>query len=202
MSHTRLQRSSSCRAPIATCGRCEAKAWKKCRLMLPSAPACDIICTKALCSLQQPRRAGPPSPPKIATMTDHSTPRPEMRRAKARPRPASSAAVGWSLPDTRGWALGCLLLGVVTFLLVAAPVDLVRDRLIEQVKSRTGRDLVVSGPTSLVFFPRLAISLGERRRSRPRPAWAARRLWRCRRWRPSWGSCRCSRGRPASSGSS
>src|SRR5204863_9118672 len=32
---------------------------------------------------------------------------------------------------------------------------------IQQVKSRTGRDLVVSGPTSLVFFPRLAISLGD-----------------------------------------
>jgi AsmA protein len=91
-------------------------------------------------------------------MTDHSTPRPEMRRAKARRgRPQRSrwlAVAGYT-----GLGLGCLLLGAVTFLLVAAPVDLVRDRLIEQVKSRTGRDLVVSGPTSLVFFPRVAISL-------------------------------------------
>jgi AsmA protein len=57
--------------------------------------------------------------------------------------------------------LGCLLLGAVTFLLVAAPVELVRDRLVQQVKARTGRDLVVSGATSLVFFPRLAISLAD-----------------------------------------
>ena len=83
-----------------------------------------------------------------------------MRRAKARRgRPQRSrwlAVAGYT-----GLGLGCLLLGAVTFLLVAAPVDLVRDRLIEQVKSRTGRDLVVSGPTSLVFFPRVAISLGQ-----------------------------------------
>ena len=82
-----------------------------------------------------------------------------MRRAKARRgRPQRSrwlAVAGYT-----GLGLGCLLLGAVTFLLVAAPVDLVRDRLIEQVKSHTGRDLVVSGPTSLVFFPRVAISLG------------------------------------------
>src|SRR5204863_9644787 len=56
---------------------------------------------------------------------------------------------------------GCLLLRVVTFLIVAAPVDLVRDRLVQQVKSRTGRDLVVSGSTSLVLFPRPALSLAD-----------------------------------------
>ena len=81
-----------------------------------------------------------------------------MRRAKARRgrrRNSWLAVAGYV-----GLGIGCLLLGVVTFLLVAAPVDLVRDRLIEQVKARTGRDLVVSGSTSLVFFPRLAISLG------------------------------------------
>ena len=64
--------------------------------------------------------------------------------------------------------VGCLLLGAVTFLIVAAPVELIRDRLAEQVKSRTGRDLVVSGPTSLVFFPRLAVSLTDVALSAPR----------------------------------
>jgi AsmA protein len=43
---------------------------------------------------------------------------------------------------------------------VAAPVELVRDRLIGEVKARTGRDLVVSGSTSLLLVPRPAISLG------------------------------------------
>ena len=46
----------------------------------------------------------------------------------------------------------------MTFLQVAAPVDFLRDRLIEQVKAQTGRELVAAGPTSLSFFP-LAVSL-------------------------------------------
>jgi AsmA protein len=60
-----------------------------------------------------------------------------------------------------GLGLGCLLVGAVTFLIVAAPLELVRDRLIGEVKARTGRDLVVSGSTSLVMFPRLAVSLAD-----------------------------------------
>jgi AsmA protein len=82
-----------------------------------------------------------------------------MRRAKARRGRQRSSWL--AIAGYVGLGVGCLLLGAVTFLLVAAPVDLVRDRLIEQVKARTGRDLVVSGATSLVFFPRLAISLGD-----------------------------------------
>jgi AsmA protein len=90
-------------------------------------------------------------------MTDRSTPRPDLRRAKAR---RGRQRRGWlTYVGYAGLALGCLVVGAVTFLLVAAPVDLVRDRLAQQVKSQTGRDLAVSGATSLVFFPRLAISL-------------------------------------------
>jgi AsmA protein len=55
--------------------------------------------------------------------------------------------------------LGCLLLGAVAFLIVAAPVELLRERLIGEVKARTGRDLVVSGSTSLLLLPRPAISV-------------------------------------------
>ena len=89
-----------------------------------------------------------------------------MRRGKAQPRGQSSRWLAFAGYAALG--LGCLLLGAVTFLLVAAPVELVRDRVIEQVKARTGRDLVVAGPTSLVFFPRLAISLGDVAFSAPR----------------------------------
>jgi AsmA protein len=57
-----------------------------------------------------------------------------------------------------GLGLGCLLLAAATFVFLAAPVDLVRDRLVQDIKARTGRDLVVAGATSLVLFPRLAVS--------------------------------------------
>jgi AsmA protein len=57
--------------------------------------------------------------------------------------------------------LGCAGLAGVAFLLIAAPVDILRDRVIEQVKARTGRDLVIGGPVSLSVFPRPAVSLGD-----------------------------------------
>jgi AsmA protein len=57
--------------------------------------------------------------------------------------------------------VGCLLLGAVAFLIVAAPVELLRERLIGEVKARTGRDLVVSGSTSLLLLPRPAISVAD-----------------------------------------
>jgi AsmA protein len=60
-----------------------------------------------------------------------------------------------------GLGLGCLLLGAIAFLVVAAPVELLRDRLIGEIKARTGRDLVVSGSTSLLLLPRFAISLAD-----------------------------------------
>jgi AsmA protein len=66
------------------------------------------------------------------------------------------AAVGYA-----GLGLLCLLLGAVAFLVVAAPVELLRDRLIGEVKARTGRELVVSGSTSLLLLPRPAISLAD-----------------------------------------
>lgn len=90
-------------------------------------------------------------------MTNHATPRYERSRAPA--RRGRKGNTWLALAGYGGLVLGCLVLAAATFLVVAAPVDLVRDRLVQQVKSRTGRDLVVSGPTSLVLFPRPAISL-------------------------------------------
>lgn len=44
-------------------------------------------------------------------------------------------------------------------LFMLAPVDLVRDEIIREVKAHTGRDLSVSGGTSLSLFPSLAVTL-------------------------------------------
>jgi AsmA protein len=44
-------------------------------------------------------------------------------------------------------------------LFMLAPVDLIRDEIIREVKAHTGRDLSVSGGTSLSLFPSLAVTL-------------------------------------------
>jgi AsmA protein len=54
-----------------------------------------------------------------------------------------------------------LLAVTVTGLLVATPVDLVRDQLAQKIKVRTGRDLVVAGKTTLSFFPSIALGMND-----------------------------------------
>src|SRR5262245_30085654 len=102
-------------------------------------------------------------------MTDRFTSRPEMRRGKGRPNRPGPRGTPWlAIAGYAALGVGCLLLGFITVLIVAAPVDPVRDRIVQEVKSRTGRDFVVSGPTSLVLFPRPALSLANVTFSAPR----------------------------------
>jgi AsmA protein len=58
-------------------------------------------------------------------------------------------------------ALGaaCTLLAVVTFLSLVAPVDVIREQIVRDFKAQTGRDLVIAGPVSLSFFPRVGAVL-------------------------------------------
>ena len=139
--------------------------------------------------------------PSLDAMTDPRLPTHERRwhapgRAKQADRrerpsdPCAGAACtaapsrsrdGWPIVGYAVLGFGCLLAGAVTFLLIAAPVDLVRDRAIELVKARTGRDLVVAGPTSLTYFPRFGVAFSEVSLAAPAdmggpPLLAARRL--------------------------
>ena len=98
---------------------------------------------------------GPPSPRQAGPSPRRSA-KPKPRRARPPPRPRWHSILGYGL-----LAFGCVCVAAAAFLLVAAPVDLVRDRLIDQVKARTGRDLTVAGATSLSFFPRLAVALSD-----------------------------------------
>ena len=59
-----------------------------------------------------------------------------------------------------GLGLGCVMLLIATFVVLVAPVDMVRDQLVRDVKAHTGRNLVVAGPSSLMLFPRLGVSFG------------------------------------------
>ena len=99
---------------------------------------------------------GPPSPRQAGPSPRRST-KPKPRRARPpRRRPLWVSVLGYG-----ALAFGCLGAAAVAFLLVAAPVELLRDRIIDQVKARTGRDLTVAGSTSLSFFPRLAVALSD-----------------------------------------
>lgn len=60
-----------------------------------------------------------------------------------------------------GLAVACLMLAAGTFLMIAAPTDIVRDQIVAQVKARTGRDLVLAGPASVTVFPSLGIRLSD-----------------------------------------
>jgi uncharacterized protein involved in outer membrane biogenesis len=60
-----------------------------------------------------------------------------------------------------GLALVCLALGAVAFVLVAPPLSLVRDRLVDEVRATTGRSLVVNGPISATLFPRAVVSMAD-----------------------------------------
>jgi AsmA protein len=98
------------------------------------------------------------------------------RAAPRRRQPGWLAIVGYAV-----LGVGCMLAGAVTFLLIAAPVHLIRDRAVELVKARTGRDLVVAGPTKLTYFPRFGVAFSEVSLGVPadmggRPLLAARRL--------------------------
>lgn len=51
--------------------------------------------------------------------------------------------------------------GAVAFALTALPANFVRDRVIAAVKDKTGRDLVISGPSSFTIYPGVGISLAD-----------------------------------------
>jgi AsmA protein len=64
-------------------------------------------------------------------------------------------------------AFACVLVAALTFLVIAAPVDFVREQLVQQVKAHSGRDLVIAGPTSISLLPQVSVHLGEVSLSEP-----------------------------------
>lgn len=119
-----------------------------------------------------PLAAGPNLPNQIQ---DH-LPRHLQRMADGRPTP-----IGGGRPHRgpnrrppppkprRGLKIAVIAASILVLLPIAAiaalvifvPVEPMQARLIAEVKSRTGRDLSIAGPTRLSFFPSLALSLGD-----------------------------------------
>ena len=94
----------------------------------------------------------PQSQPQLRAAQRHHGPSHHHRRRKKR--------------SGLGTILFVLFLGIIAvvsaagvFLISNPPTELIRAQLIDQVKSRTGRTLTISGPTKFTIFPSLGISM-------------------------------------------
>jgi AsmA protein len=68
----------------------------------------------------------------------------------------------------RGW-IGKIVLGIVAlfvilggagaYLVFNTPAELVRDRIVAEVKAKTGRDLKIGGPASFTVYPNIGVSM-------------------------------------------
>jgi len=83
------------------------------------------------------------------------------RGAEAARHPRHGRGRWLAVAGYSGLTLTCLALAALAFLLVAPPLDRVRDRLADEVRARTGRTLVVGGPMSVALFPRMVVSLSD-----------------------------------------
>jgi AsmA protein len=103
---------------------------------------------------------GAPRPKPTTEVQD--TPPPRLRSLREA-RPARRRTSAWSRLGLAlvyaGLAVVCVLAAGITFLLIAAPTDLVRDQIVAQVKARTGRTLTLTGPASFTLFPSIGVRL-------------------------------------------
>ena len=107
-------------------------------------------------TLGPPRRSPPQQvsdapPPRLRSLRDASAPR----------RVGSTWRTIGSVAMYAGLVLVCMLAAAATFLMIAAPTDLIRDQIVAQVKARTGRTLTLNGPTSFTLFPSVGIRLAD-----------------------------------------
>lgn len=95
-----------------------------------------------------PARRGPPPPPQMRAQP----------RATIEPKPRKRNGL------LRGLMYVLAALVLVTgagagYLLLNPPSDLIRQKLAEQIKAKTGRDLVIAGPTTFSLYPSLGVSM-------------------------------------------
>jgi AsmA protein len=55
--------------------------------------------------------------------------------------------------------LALLVGGAAAYLILNAPADLVRDRIVAEVKAKTGRDLTITGPASFSVYPNIGVTM-------------------------------------------
>lgn len=97
-----------------------------------------------------------PYPPMTAPPSRY----PNATRPAHRAAPRKRSALG-SVLLYGGLGLLAMVAGALVFAIMALPADFVRANAIAAVKEKTGRDLVIAGPTSFTLYPSLGISLGD-----------------------------------------
>lgn len=104
-----------------------------------------------------PQHQPPPQHAMMAHPPHHPTaPRSAPPRPVARGRSTLGSVVFYG-----GLGLVAMAAGAVAFAVMALPADFVRAKAVAAVKDRTGRDLVIAGPTSFTFYPSLGVSLAD-----------------------------------------
>lgn len=98
--------------------------------------------------IARPGQPGRPRPPAQQHSVRHET------------APASRSSLLRGLIWAGLGITGLAAVGVAA-LLVWSPTGVVREQLIQRVKAKTGRDLVIAGPTTLSLFPNLAIAMAD-----------------------------------------
>lgn len=77
-------------------------------------------------------------------------------RAAHAPRESSTA---WTVTWMTLTGIGVLAAIGVAYVVIAPPVDFIRQQAVAAVKKETGRDLVIRGPASFTFYPHIGVSL-------------------------------------------
>jgi hypothetical protein len=87
-------------------------------------------------------------------------------RPQRRPAPKPKRR-GLKIAVTAVAVLVLLPVLAVAGLMIFVPIEPMKARLVAEVKARTGRDLAISGPTSLSFYPAIALSMQDVQLSAP-----------------------------------
>jgi AsmA protein len=115
----------------------------------------------------------PAPPPPLATYRPSNERGPQQPTQQRRgPPPPPGGGRPPRAPEPRrsggGFLRGLMYLGLlflivagagVGYLVINPPSDLIRKTIAEQVKAKTGRDLIVSGPAAFSFYPGMGVSL-------------------------------------------
>lgn len=86
-------------------------------------------------------------------------PRPPLRKRPTRSAERRRAHPLYTVLLWGTVTVAALAAATATFLFIATPTDLLRDRVVEEVRKQTGRDLSVAGGVSLSLFPSIGVSL-------------------------------------------